>query len=114
VDILARNLIENAVRYATAGGEVRLAVHRRGEEAVLAVYNSYPPIADWNPAALIEAFARLDHSRSATTGGNGLGLAICGAIAKANQWTLTLDHDGRGVLATVVFGGGTRGLRDEA
>ncbi len=115
VDILARNLIENAVRYATAGGEVRLAVHRHGEEAILAVYNSYPPIADWNPAALIEAFARLDHSRSATTGGNGLGLAICGAIAKANQWALTLDHDGRGVLATVVFGGGsTRGLRDEA
>jgi signal transduction histidine kinase len=109
VDILARNLVENAVRYAAPGGEVRLSTREHGEGATFTIFNECPPIEGWNPAASFEAFARPDRARNAATGGNGLGLAICGAIAKANQWTLTLDHDGRGVLATVVFRGGARG-----
>jgi signal transduction histidine kinase len=105
VDILARNLVENAVRYAASGGEVRLSVRDDAEGATLTVFNECPPIPEWDPASSFEAFAWPDRARRAAAGGHGLGLAICGAIARANQWTLTLDHDGRGVLATVVFRG---------
>jgi two-component system osmolarity sensor histidine kinase EnvZ len=72
---------------------------------VLRVFNDCPPVADWDSASLFDPFARLDASRSAATGGNGLGLAICGAIANANRWTVALDHTGEGVLATVLFVG---------
>jgi signal transduction histidine kinase len=105
VEILVRNIIENAIRYARPGGEVQLSLERCGEGALLRVFNECPPVADWDSASLFDPFARLDASRSAATGGNGLGLAICGAIANANRWTVALDHTGEGVLATVLFVG---------
>jgi signal transduction histidine kinase len=105
VEILVRNIIENAIRHALPGGEVRLSLERCGEGALLRVFNESPPVADWDSASLFDPFARLDASRSAATGGNGLGLAICGAIAKANRWTVTLEQTGEGVLATVLFVG---------
>jgi signal transduction histidine kinase len=103
VEMLVRNIVENAVRYAQLGGEVRLSLEQSGESAILTVFNECPPLADWDAASLFDPFARLDASRSAATGGNGLGLAICGAIAKANQWVVTLDQTGEGVLATIMF-----------
>jgi len=42
--------------------------------------------------------------RHAQAGGNGLGLAICRAIATANGWDIQLGRANRGVLATVTFG----------
>ena len=105
VEILVRNIIENAIRYALPDGEVRLSLERCAEGAVLRVFNECPPVADWDAASLFDPFARLDASRSSATGGNGLGLAICSAIAKANRWTVALDHTGEGVLATVLFVG---------
>ncbi len=103
VEILVRNLVENAARYATPGGEVLLSLRESGESAVLTVFNECPPIPGWAPASLFEGFSRLDPSRTSATGGNGLGLAICGAIAKADGWAVALDHDGKGVLTTVTF-----------
>jgi signal transduction histidine kinase len=102
-EVLVRNLLENAVKYAVPGGEVRLSLRRSGEGACLEVFNECPPVPGWNSASLFEPFARPDDSRSSAGGGSGLGLAICGAIAKANGWTITLAPTGEGVLATVVF-----------
>ena len=110
-DILVRNLVENAVRYAAPGGEVRLSTQESGEGVVLTVFNECPPIPGWDATSLFEAFARTDRSRNTATGGHGLGLAICGAIARANQWELSLHHNGSGVLGAVVFP--RRGLREE-
>lgn len=53
---------------------------------------------------LFEPFYRLDVARNSETGGNGLGLPICKAIADANGWKLRLLHSERGVMSEVVFG----------
>jgi signal transduction histidine kinase len=102
--MLFRNLIENAVKYARPGTEVRIRVR------------AAPPSLDvWNEAAgetipdttrLFEAFYRPDASRSAETGGNGLGLAICKAIADADGWTLRLDATAAGFHAEAIRTGG--------
>ena len=106
VEVLLRNLVENAVFYARDGGQVRVSLHGGQEGPILTIFNECPPVVGWETASLFEPFSRLDKSRRTAPGGHGLGLAICGAVAQTNGWTITLDHKGNGVLATVVFGRG--------
>jgi signal transduction histidine kinase len=81
---LAANLVENAVRYNAAVGWVRVRTAVERGEAVLHVAN---PGARIDPAAvegLLEPFRRLESSRSRSTGGYGLGLAVVRAVAQAH------------------------------
>jgi signal transduction histidine kinase len=52
---------------------------------------------------LFEAFYRPDVSRNSKTGGNGLGLAICKAVASANGWTIGLTPREGSVVAEATF-----------
>jgi len=93
VQILVRNLLENAAKYGKQGGHLTVTV----EGTTLRIENE---AADGIPVdRLFEPFYRQDVSRS--TGGYGLGLAICRAIAKANDWRLTLRQEGNQVVAEV-------------
>jgi signal transduction histidine kinase len=81
---LAANLVENAVRYNAAVGWVRVRTGVERGEATLHVVN---PGAQIDPAAvegLLEPFRRLESSRSRSTGGYGLGLAVVRAVANAH------------------------------
>lgn len=100
-EMLVRNLIENAMKYASPGGDVSIELYEDPDKVTLQITNNCAPIDNWNADALFEPFYRLDASRNAKTGGNGLGLAICRAIAMINHWQITLDHDGMGVMATL-------------
>jgi two-component system, OmpR family, sensor kinase len=73
--------------------------------ARLEVFNECPPMPGWNPEKPFEPFYRPDTARNARTGGNGLGLAICRAIATANGWTVALRQEPGGVRAVACFPG---------
>jgi signal transduction histidine kinase len=76
--------VENAVRYNAAVGWVRVRTGIERGEATLHVAN---PGARIDPAAvegLLEPFRRLESSRSRSTGGYGLGLAVVRAVAQAH------------------------------
>jgi signal transduction histidine kinase len=103
-EILIRNLVENAVKYAVSGGAVTLSLTSDGAGTRLELFNECAPVPGWNPQKLFEPFYRPDAARNAKTGGNGLGLAICRAVATANVWTLELRQEPRGVRVTVEFG----------
>jgi signal transduction histidine kinase len=100
---MVRNLVENAVRYASEGGSVAVTLARRGGRLTLEVYNECGPLSVANPERLFEAFYRPDAARNARTGGNGLGLAICRAVAAANCWRVSLRRERDGLRATVAF-----------
>jgi signal transduction histidine kinase len=102
-EMLLRNLIENAVKFASPGGDVRVALSETPSAITVMIFNSCAPMENWHAEALFEPFFRLDASRNAKTGGNGLGLAICKAIVLSNRWQIALDHDDHGVRATVGF-----------
>ncbi len=108
LEMLCRNLLENAVKYAPSGASVSVeTVTRENGGPLLRVCNStaWPVEGDLN--AWLEPFYRPDAARSSGAGGNGLGLAICNAICQANNWTLRLEPfcDGApGVRAVVRFG----------
>lgn len=102
-DILVRNLVENAVRYADEGSEISVSLAEEGGMLRLSIANQCSHIPSWNADRLFEPFARIDASRNNSTGGTGLGLAICKAIATANQWSIGLRKDGSRVHATAVI-----------
>ncbi|HEX8234795.1 MAG TPA: histidine kinase dimerization/phospho-acceptor domain-containing protein [Abditibacteriaceae bacterium] len=99
--MLLRNLLENAVKYATRGGNVRVQLI----QSTLTICNDCAPVAGWDTNKYFEPFFRPDASRNSQTGGNGLGLAICKAICTSNGWDISLHHDVGGVCALVRFKG---------
>ncbi len=87
LQILLRNLLENAVKYTPAGGRVRLRCDQDHGATRLAVEDSGPGIAPDQHEHMFERFVR-GHDNSST--GSGLGLSIARAIAERHGASLTL------------------------
>lgn len=97
------NLISNALRYGT---RVRVGVQRRQAEVVVTIDDNGPGIPVEKLDAVLEPFVRLEESRSAATGGVGLGLTIAKNNVEANGGRLKLVNRLEGGLtATVVLPG---------
>lgn len=96
------NLIDNADRYAGAV-ELRLAVVERGVQ--LEVMDRGPGIAEGDRVRLLQPFQRSERSRSRTTGGAGLGLAVAANVARRHAGELQLLHrEGGGLIACLLLG----------
>ncbi len=99
---LLLNLIENALRYAKSGVEVRVA--HDGEDARLTVTDDGPGIAPQDRERAFDRFVRLDAARSREddeTGGAGLGLAIVRATAEAHGGSAALEDAAPGTRAVI-------------
>jgi signal transduction histidine kinase len=93
---LLRNLVDNALRYTPAGGQVRVGVAREGDQARLRVDDSGPGIPPEQHERVFERFVRGDAAAGQT--GSGLGLAIVRGIALRHGATLRLDRSPLGGL----------------
>ena len=78
------NLLDNAIKYTTAGGRVRLTVRREQDSAVLEVDDDGIGIPAEALPHVFKRFFRVDSSRSREQGGAGLGLAIVKSICSAH------------------------------
>jgi signal transduction histidine kinase len=88
------NLLDNAVKYTSAGGAVRMtAGHDAAGDVVISVVDSGPGIPAQDRERVIERFVRLEQSRSEP--GSGLGLSLASAVADAHSGKLVLA-DGNG------------------
>ena len=97
--ILARNLIDNAVRHAGEHGRVRVELAAAGGDAVLRVDDTGPGIPAQDRARVFDRFHRRDDGQS---GGSGLGLAIVRAIAERHGARIRLDDSPLGGLRVEV------------
>lgn len=97
-----RNLLENSLRYTSAGGRVALSAQALGGRLLLAVDDSAPGVPDDALARLGERFYRVDASRSRAGGGAGLGLALCRRLVEAQGGALAFAHSPlKGLRVTV-------------
>ena len=83
------NLLDNAVRHATATVHVRVGVDDGSVSVVVEDDGNGIPAAD--AELVFERFARLDAARSADDGGAGLGLSIARDIVERHGGTLDVD-----------------------
>jgi signal transduction histidine kinase len=99
--VLARNLVDNAVRYSPNGARVEVQVRAAPGGALVQIDDSGPGI----PAAERErVFDRFYRREAADESGSGLGLAIVKTIAEQHGARATLaDSPLGGLRATVRF-----------
>ena len=90
------NLIGNAVKFSPAGGVVTISASREGADAVVAIRDEGPGIAQ---DELPHIFDRYFQAKQTGKVGHGLGLSIVQAITKA--------HNGRAWAESVLGAGST-------
>lgn len=102
LEVLARNLIDNAIRYTPGGGEVEVSVSQTAGQVSLNVTDSGPGIPPEERRRVFDRFYRILGSGES---GSGLGLAIVEQIARPHGATISLadGKNGRGLSVDVVF-----------
>jgi two-component system heavy metal sensor histidine kinase CusS len=93
---LLDNLLDNAARYTPSGGLILLGGEAAPGGWALSVADSGPGIDPALRPRVFERFTRADSARGRDTGGAGLGLSLCAAIAEMHGGTLELDETHRG------------------
>src|SRR6202035_3390101 len=99
---LIANLVDNAVRYNTAVGDIWISTRTAAGSSQLTVANTGPVISPADTGRIFQPFQRL-HDRTSHDG-SGLGLAIVASIAAIHGGTVTARprHDG-GLSVTVTI-----------
>ncbi len=77
------NLLQNATRYAAAGGEISVGATRQAGDVLVWVSNSGPAIPREDLPRLFDRFYRVEKSRDRHRGGAGIGLAIVRQVVEA-------------------------------
>lgn len=74
-------LVENASKYVTEGGEVRLSLKKDLRNVTMTIFNTAELDENADYSHLFDRFYRPDQSRTSKTGGHGIGLSIARRIA---------------------------------
>jgi two-component system phosphate regulon sensor histidine kinase PhoR len=85
------NLIDNAVKYCTAGCTVRVWSEPTSDGVRLLVEDDGPGIEDKHLPRLFERFYRVDPGRSRELGGTGLGLSIVKNLVEAMSGRVSVE-----------------------
>lgn len=102
LNLMIRNLLDNAVRYTPERGSVSIDVFREGHDVVVRVTDTGIGIPLAAQARVFERFYRINDDRSRETGGTGLGLSIVKHVAELHGGHVGLQSElGEGSVFTV-------------
>lgn len=87
---LIRNLVENAFKYSSANGQVRLNISSTSTEVLLSVQDNGIGIPPEEQQKIWQRFYQADSSRGSDEG-SGLGLSMVEQIAKLHSGYMTLE-----------------------
>ena len=103
MQMLARNLLDNALRHQTGDAPVQLSTHAERDRALLVVRDHGPGVPPGDLQRLAQPFYRPDAARSRGSGGVGLGLYLCRLVAQSHGGTLFLRNADPGLEVTVAL-----------
>ncbi len=97
------NLLSNALRYVPQNGHIWIEISNRDDEFALSINDNGPgvPVADL--PFIFQRFWREEKSRSRTSGGVGLGLAIAKLLVEEQDGRIEAQNRPEGGLQVVVF-----------
>ena len=90
------NLVGNALRHTSEGGEIRLNALQNGDWIELTITDSGDGIPSEVLPHIFDRFYRGDPSRQEVEGESGLGLAIAKSIVEMHGGELSAQSDGKG------------------
>ena len=91
-------LVDNAIKYSSENGEIKVTLATQGKNKILTVWNTVNEIKPGSHNELFERFYRLDSSRNSKTGGFGIGLSVVYAIVTAHKGSVTAkSEDGKSI-----------------
>ncbi|MCL5278702.1 MAG: cache domain-containing protein, partial [Planctomycetes bacterium] len=76
MQIVANNLVSNAIKYSPDGGQIKVTAQPMDGKVEIDVYNDSTPMNDQQRAKLFQKFSRLDNPETKKVKGTGLGLYI--------------------------------------
>lgn len=100
VAVLLRNLIDNAIRYGPAQGDVRITTGRDGDRSFVQVEDAGPGVTADERDRIFELFYRGAESRNVD--GCGIGLSIVQSVARLHQADIRLEASSLGGLCVRV------------
>ncbi len=86
------NLLDNALHYTPAGGQVRASAEATPDLVWVTIADTGPGIPPDDLPHLFDRFYRGDSSRNAHSGGSGLGLAIVRGIVEAHGGIIHVEN----------------------
>lgn len=89
LELMLRNLISNAIRYTERGG-ILIGCRKRGDDALIEVFDTGIGIAPAQQAEVFREFHQLGNPERDRTKGLGLGLAITDGLARSLGHPLSL------------------------
>ncbi|OGT26047.1 MAG: two-component sensor histidine kinase [Gammaproteobacteria bacterium RIFCSPLOWO2_02_FULL_42_14] len=102
IDILIRNLVDNAIRYSPSGSNVIVNIRESKDHVILSVTDNGPGVPEELRKRIFDRFFRVLGNN---TVGSGLGLSIVQQIAKLHHATIELHTppSGKGIEFRVIF-----------
>lgn len=101
-----RILVDNAIKYTPAGGEIKVAVKQQGDQVRMTVQDNGIGIPPEAVPYIFDRFYRADESRARSTGGTGLGLSIAKWIVERHGGHFeVLSREDVGTRITIVLRG---------
>jgi signal transduction histidine kinase len=105
INILLKNLLDNASKYTPAGGNILLAVKQQGDNAILTIDDSGRGIAEALYGKVFERYYRINEKKAVDTLGSGLGFSIMHHILDLHNGDIILDKScfATGLKVTIIL-----------
>jgi signal transduction histidine kinase len=93
------NLVDNAIKFNTMGGSVRLAIGADAARPQILVEDGGPGIPVQERVSVLQRFRRA--GRHSSVPGSGIGLSVVAAIVRLHEFQLHLEDAGPGLRAVI-------------
>lgn len=104
LQMLANNLIENAVKYSPKEAKIKATLSKTGNSIRMQIIDEGPGIPEEEKARIFSKFYRIGNESTRKAQGTGLGLYLCRKIARDHNGDITVTNNvPTGSNFTVIF-----------
>jgi signal transduction histidine kinase len=114
LEVVFQNLLANALKFTSEGGEVKVIVSEEPDQVAVAVTDTGVGIAPKDLPIIFDRFAQADGSATRRFGGTGIGLALVKELVELHGGNVSVESEPRvGSTFTVRLPKGTSHIREE-